>query len=823
MIKRFSKKRSLKSSLAHLNEKTDMSYDSDDVADSLRGLDSKTEDEDDLPYELTFSEKVKEKLIAIITDERLQKASSLSTRLLSIVSQVALAKNNPMALLSAAGSVIGIITDSYGLNNLSEWDKWMLRHPMKGFRSNIPQLMYRSGLLDKVPLKKFIQNGDNNYLMGLEFPDGSMFTMLMTADGRATDHGWASPKLLQPGALGQVYSYMISKAFAGAHVELGVSNGEERGSLVLREYVHDLSVPYLGKHAPEKFADEVEYFRRRGIQHSVILHGPGGTGKCLGKNTPVLMYDGTIKLVQNVKNGDLLMGPDGNPRTVQGVTQGHGQLYKVHPSSGGEPFVCNDAHVLSLKDRRSKKIPGTRLKARVGDAKSAPTINIPIKDFLLKSNDFKNNHLLWRATIEYSHKSLEVDPYILGLWLGDGNSDRASLTSADETLSAVWSSWVESNGDVIKVYEQKENKSSIFAAQTGSSSSVRSNAVLRKIGVMGSGIEKHIPHIYLTASVQQRLQLLAGLIDSDGWLSRRDNYFEITQKNQKLATDICYLARSLGFKVAQASVDKNCQTGAIGTYQRITIGGNLIAVPTKLIRKQVTVMHQNKDPSLSGFQIEDIGEGDYYGFTLDEDHLFLLGDFTVTHNTTYIMSYAELTKQRVFLVGPAAFEHMSAGELEGLVDAIRPDILMLDDFDKSRRNNIVYTTLPALGTKYPKMVIVITCNRPENLDVAILRPGRGGDLVEFGVPDKQDKMTLLEQYMIHYKVDPKTFDIPALVGKMDALYTHDWVRHIAKRAIDYSTQERLMGFIALTNKKIKLVARNMSEYDTQPDGEPELL
>jgi hypothetical protein len=454
---------------------------------------------------------------------------------------------------------------------------------------------------------------------------------------------------------------------------------------------------------------------------------------------------------------------------------------------------------------------------------------------LAKSPDFQKNHLLWHATLSFSQKTLTVPPYILGLWLGDGHSARAAITSADEDIVVAWREWVEGNGDSLAVVDQGCNKSKVYVAQTTESESrVRSNLALDKIGVLsrelangmmsdGNGrkvpwqTKKHIPVDYLTSSRNQRLELLAGIIDSDGWLSNRDKYFEITQKNQVLADHICYLARSLGFKVSSSAVSKSDQNGTVGEYRRITVGGHLTEIPTRLARKKLLAQSPNKDSSLSGFSIEAIGEGDYYGFSLDGDHLFLLGDLTVTHNTTYVMSYAELTKQRVFLVGPAAFEHMGAGELEGLVDAIRPDILMLDDFDKSRRNNVVYVTLPALATKYPRMVIVITCNKPELLDVAILRPGRGGDLIEFGIPDKADKEILLTQYMLHYKVDPLTFNVKALVAKMDPLYTHDWVRHIAKRAIDYSTQERLLGFIALTNKKIKLVARQGSEYDSPPD------
>lgn len=91
--------------------------------------------------------------------------------------------------------------------------------------------------------------------------------------------------------------------------------------------------------------DIVKWALKRG--KAAIFAGTG-LGKCHGKGTEILMYDGSIKKVENVNVGDLLMGPDSEPREVLSLARGSDKMYKVTPNKG-EPFVCNEPHVLSLK------------------------------------------------------------------------------------------------------------------------------------------------------------------------------------------------------------------------------------------------------------------------------------------------------------------------------------------------------------------------------------------------------------------------------------------------------------------------------------------
>jgi replicative DNA helicase len=78
-----------------------------------------------------------------------------------------------------------------------------------------------------------------------------------------------------------------------------------------------------------------------------IVFSPPGTGKCLGKNTGILMFDGSTKMVQDIKIGDVLMGWDSKPRNVLAIGTGQEELFKIIPNKG-EPWICNKSHILSV-------------------------------------------------------------------------------------------------------------------------------------------------------------------------------------------------------------------------------------------------------------------------------------------------------------------------------------------------------------------------------------------------------------------------------------------------------------------------------------------
>lgn len=355
---------------------------------------------------------------------------------------------------------------------------------------------------------------------------------------------------------------------------------------------------------------------------------------CHARGTKILMYDGRIKKVEDIVEGEQLMGPDSKPRKVLALYRGREVMYRVIPHRYGVPFVCNESHILSLvrtvrDSSHNQEQSKQGRKRRVDFEGRDKIVNISIRDYLNKSRTFHHTHKLYRTGVDFQESSVprEIPPYILGLWLGDGSSSQIELTSCDPEIYQEWLAYGESFGMIPRV-SWKGKTGHFFLTEPGP----HKNPIKELFKRYELINNKHIPQTYLTAPRQERLELLAGLIDTDGYLGP-NNSFEISSVSKILAEQIVFLARSLGFGVSQAERIKLCQTGNGGTYQIITISGNITEIPTRLSRKKATERKMKKSVLRTGFSLEKLPEDDFFGFELDGDHLYLLGDFTVTHNT----------------------------------------------------------------------------------------------------------------------------------------------------------------------------------------------
>jgi len=174
----------------------------------------------------------------------------------------------------------------------------------------------------------------------------------------------------------------------------------------------------------------------------------------------------------------------------------------------------------------------------------------------------------------------------------------------------------------------------------------RSNAKLWRTGVAFSKLDtlidpyfagsgtKIVPKEFMINDEKTRLQFLAGLLDSDGHYTHQ-GYYEIVVKNIDMANDVLYLARSLGFAAyMRARHVKYAYKGVVSLKlsHRISIFGNLDKIPCRIPRKKDRPRQQVKDVCVTGFSLAALPQDDFYGFTVDGDHLFLLDDFTVVHN-----------------------------------------------------------------------------------------------------------------------------------------------------------------------------------------------
>jgi hypothetical protein len=406
---------------------------------------------------------------------------------------------------------------------------------------------------------------------------------------------------------------------------------------------------------------------------SMLVYHRLGSGKSAPFGSKVLLYTGQIEQVQNIKIGDVLMGPDSKPRVVTDLGRGKDMMYEVIPVKG-DTHVFTSAHVLSLKcsnigvkyvdDKRSKnqiskwcaswfdnkKISEksqyfeTEEQAKehlTNIPESSKYCNIEVKDFIKLSEKMKNQLKLYRTGVEFENKEVPLDPYILGLWIGDGNSNDSGFTNQDAAVIV----YLKKKLPEYNCYLENVDLKYHYRFQTIEKGNGK-NYVKETLKSLNLINNKHIPDLYKINSREIRLQVLAGIIDTDGHLGKNGCY-EFCQKNERTMDDVIFLARSLGF-AAYKSVKKTSWTHKgekkFGTAWRTTISGNIEEIPCKIERKKVQPRQQIKDHLVTGFKVFEKGIDDYYGFTLDQDHLYLLGDFTVTHNSCTSIIIAESNK-----------------------------------------------------------------------------------------------------------------------------------------------------------------------------------
>jgi len=363
----------------------------------------------------------------------------------------------------------------------------------------------------------------------------------------------------------------------------------------------------------------------------VIVAARPAMGKCLGKGTKVVMFDGTLKRVEDVKVGDMLMGDDSTPRKVLSLARGREEMYWVRQNRGID-YRVNKSHILSLKRSRNE-----------GRHKHGDILNISVADYITKSDKFKSNYKGYKVAVEFEEKVQEVEPYFLGIWLGDGRSSDVRIASEDPEVVAYLQEYAFRLDKKLHRYavEGKCTMYGITNIQQEGALKDLSDSLQGKLRLLGVLENKHIPHHYLTGSKAQRLALLAGLIDSDGYYDDAHHVMEIVQKNQTLAEQIKFLADSLGFRVSL--VKKRATIRSIGyesDVYRVRIVGHLEMIPTRIERKQARALASKRDHMHTGIEVVFDKVDDYYGFELDGNHLFLLEDMTVTHNTALVLNMA---------------------------------------------------------------------------------------------------------------------------------------------------------------------------------------
>ena len=350
---------------------------------------------------------------------------------------------------------------------------------------------------------------------------------------------------------------------------------------------------------------------------------------CHRKGQELLSYDGRLIKVEDIRVGDKLMGPDSKPRYVKKLIRGRGQMYSVNPIKG-ESWIVNEDHILTLTTYGAN--------AKVND--------ISVKEYIQTKWNYKWKRKLFRAPVDCwpARKNLPLDPYFLGVLIGDGAlTHGVQVHKPDREIHDTLKLQASLFDLIARPLRRKGIKGIVgyalsLKADNGwdrGSSGRESNpitVILRAMGLCVKSETKFVPFEYKVSSVEQRLEILAGLMDTDG--SNYGSGYDFISKSKQLADDVAFLARSVGLAAFVKECEKGCQNDFTGTYHRVGISGDCRVIPCRIARKKIhSERKQVKNVLRTAFELEKLGFEDFYGFELDVDGRYLLGDFTVTHNS----------------------------------------------------------------------------------------------------------------------------------------------------------------------------------------------
>lgn len=348
---------------------------------------------------------------------------------------------------------------------------------------------------------------------------------------------------------------------------------------------------------------------------------------CFIAGTEILMYDGTIKKVQDIVVGDKIMGPDGKARNIRSTFSDIGPTITIMPKKGQE-ITCSAGHLVTTEYNSGKYKEVRHTKA---------------KDLVNISNRQMRNYTLMRSeAVEFDSSADALkEPWLIGFWIGDGakNLKDLRISSQDEEVSrhaqqiASKYNLITKEWNSLGMYGNSKCKQICFSSGTYKGPKNRNTLLtyFRDLGLNAT----YIPYKVKTSSIPDRKQVLAGLLDSDGHIYQNACGADYTTIHKTLAKDVAFICRSLGLAAYIKEKKKSLNSKIVGQkiYYKVSISGELADIPMIIKRKQSTQKRIiNKRVTRVGFATKEAGIQKYYGFETNKDHLFLLSDFTIVHN-----------------------------------------------------------------------------------------------------------------------------------------------------------------------------------------------
>ena len=325
----------------------------------------------------------------------------------------------------------------------------------------------------------------------------------------------------------------------------------------------------------------------------VYIEVPRGNGKALALDTEIPTPSG-FRLMKDLKAGDYVFGTDGKPCKIVATTDvmTDRPCYEVEFSTG-EVIVVDACHQWVTDSRRDRD----RLKGR-GGKHAGPKPSVKTTEEIARTlwcrND-RNHRVKLAAPFDVPERLLPIHPYMLGLWLGDGGSRGTCFTCADKDVETI--ERIRRMG-----YPVHKVKGSCAWSIRDGRKGVRAGTFqnqLRHLGLIGN---KHIPSEYLFASREQRLELLRGLMDTDGFISKGQGQCEFVQKNKQIAYDVYALIASLGMRPRIMEKEAAIAGKSCGVVYRVLFHAYKDVPVFKLARKLERMRERPAQRSLQDYR-----------------------------------------------------------------------------------------------------------------------------------------------------------------------------------------------------------------------------
>lgn len=314
----------------------------------------------------------------------------------------------------------------------------------------------------------------------------------------------------------------------------------------------------------------------------------------------VILASGELYPKSNLHPGMTLLGADAKPQELKGMKTRKILAFEVQPQKE-TPFLLGfDQRILAFSKYQEP------LLLRAMDVRDC-------------SKNFLKNFGLAKATLDFPKQELPLDPYFLGLLLGDGCFRKSTicLTTPDtEIIQALYQTAAQHQWPV-RVERLPRNLSDGYYFKKSPKNTPSLKQILASLGLFRhKSTTKFIPKNYVYADRTSREALLAGLLDTDG--SLRGFSYDYQTSSLQLAEDVAFLARSLGLLVVEG---KSLKTR--GIVARLYLHGDFSQIPLRIQRK---ISHPRRKPFQATFKLKPVGLQEILYLDIES---YLQGDFTI--------------------------------------------------------------------------------------------------------------------------------------------------------------------------------------------------